>query len=141
MRHTQAHLTRAVLEGVAFGLKDIFCLMRGAGVGPIEQVRLSGGGAKSVLWRQILADVLETELVTVNATEGAAFGAALLAGVGIGVWPDVDTACAQTIFVKDSVSPNVDTTAIYQLLHRQYQKLYPALKPTFHALAGGAFSA
>jgi len=134
-RHTQAHLTRAVLEGVAFGLKDIFDLMHGAGLGPIEQVRLSGGGAKSLVWRQILADILEAELVTVNTTEGAAFGAALLAGVGAGVWPDVDTACAETIFVRDRVSPNPETFAVYRSLHDQYQKLYPALKPTFQGLA------
>ncbi len=134
VRHTQAHLTRAVLEGVAFGIKDIFCLMRGVGLGPIEQVRLSGGGAKSSLWRQILADILEAELVTVNTTEGAAFGAALLAGVGAGVWPDVDTACAQTIFVQDRVSPNPETFEVYRSLHQQYQNLYPALKPTFDAL-------
>ena len=135
MRHTQAHLTRSVLEGVAFGLKDIFCLMKDAGHGPIQEVRLSGGGAKSLLWRQILAGVLDTELVTVNTTEGAAFGAALLAGVGAGIWPDVDIACAQTIFVKDHISPDPKTAGVYQSLHQQYQKLYPALKPTFSALA------
>jgi len=134
-RHTQAHLTRSVLEGVAFGLKDIFCLMKDAGHGPIQEVRLSGGGAKSLLWRQILAGVLDTELVTVNTTEGAAFGAALLAGVGAGIWPDVDIACAQTIFVKDHISPDPKTAGVYQSLHQQYQKLYPALKPTFSALA------
>ena len=135
LRHTQAHLTRAVLEGVGFGVKDMFCLMRDVGLGPIEQVRISGGGAKSPLWRQILADILEAELVTVNTTEGAAFGAALLAGVGAGIWPDVDTACTQTIFIKDRVSPNEETFAVYRSLHEQYQKLYPALKPTFDALA------
>jgi xylulokinase len=135
MRHTQAHLTRSVLEGVAFGLKDIFCLMKDAGLGPIEQVRLSGGGAKSLLWRQILAGVLDTELVTVNTTEGAAFGAALLAGVGAGTWSDIDTACAQTIFVNEHISPDSKTAEIYQSLHQQYQNLYPALKPTFSALA------
>ena len=136
VRHTQAHLTRAVLEGVAFGIKDMFCLMRDAGLGAIEQVRLSGGGAKSGLWRQILADTLEAELVTVNTTEGAAFGAALLAGVGAGVWPDVDAACAETIFVRDRVSPNPENFAVYRSLHQQYQRLYPALKPTFDALTG-----
>ena len=136
VRHRQAHLTRAVLEGVAFGIKDMFCLMRDAGLGAIEQVRLSGGGAKSGLWRQILADTLEAELVTVNTTEGAAFGAALLAGAGAGVWPDVDAACAETIFVRDRVSPNPENFAVYRSLHQQYQRLYPALKPTFDALTG-----
>jgi xylulokinase len=108
--------------------------MKNVGLGPIEQIRVSGGGAKSRLWRQIIADTLGAELVTVNTTEGAAFGAALLAGVGVGVWPDVDTACAQTIVVRDPVSPDPENTEIYQSLHEQYQQLYPALKPTFEAL-------
>ena len=134
-RHTQAHLTRAILEGVAFGLKDIFCLMREAGLGPIEQIRVSGGGAKSSLWRQILADTLEAELVTVNTTEGAAYGAALLAGVGAGVWPNVDAACAQTIIISDSVSPNPENANRYRSMYEQYKALYPALKSTFHGLS------
>lgn len=134
-RHGPAHLTRSILEGVAFGLKDMFCLMREAGLGSIDQVRVSGGGTKSLLWRQILADVLGSELVTVNTTEGAAYGAALLAGIGAGTWPDADTACAQTIRVTDGVSPNPTTVERYNSLHHQYQQLYPALKPTFHALS------
>src|SRR5512143_3495125 len=88
LRHGRGHLTRALLEGVSFGLKDIFTLIQGAGQGEIRQVRASGGGTKGALWRQVLASVLEAELVTVNTTEGAAFGAALLAGVGAGAWPD-----------------------------------------------------
>jgi xylulokinase len=134
-RHGPAHLVRSILEGVAFGLKDIFCLMKDARLGPIEQVRLSGGGVNSPLWRQILADTLEAELVTVNTTEGAALGAALLAGVGVGTWPDVDSACAQTISVKDRISPDPGSVEIYRSIHQQYQNLYPALKPTFHALS------
>jgi len=82
LRHGRGHLTRSVLEGVAFGLKDSFMLIQNAGLGNIHQVRASGGGIKSTLWRQILASVLEAELVTVNAVEGAAYGAALLAGMG-----------------------------------------------------------
>ena len=93
------------------------------------------GGAKSLLWRQIVADTLSAELVTVNTTEGAAFGAALLAGVGAGVWRNVDTACAETIVIKDRISPNKDNAGIYQSIYDQYQRLYPILKPTFHALA------
>ncbi len=135
MRHGRAHLTRAVLEGVAFGLKDMFELMKGVGLGPIEQVRVSGGGAKSSLWRQILADVLEAELVTTNTTEGAAYGAALLAGIGAGVWPDADTACAQTIVITDRVTPKAENTTRYRLLYEQYKNLYPTLKSVFHALS------
>ncbi len=134
-RHGQAHLIRSVLEGVAFGLKDIFNLMQGVGLGPVEEIRVSGGGAKSLLWRQILADTLGAELVTVNTTEGAAFGAALLAGVGAGIWSDVDTACAQTIQVSERVSPDLEDVKRYQAMHRQYQNLYPALKETFHSLS------
>ena len=84
VRHGRAHMTRAVLEGVSFGLKDSFTLIQEAGLGAIKQVRASGGGTKGALWRQILASVLEAELVTVNTTEGAGYGAALLAGVGAG---------------------------------------------------------
>jgi xylulokinase len=123
------------LEGVAFGLKDIFNLMKDVGLGSVDQIRVSGGGAKSSLWRQIIADIFEAELVTVNTTEGAAYGAALLAGVGAGVWPDVDTACAQTIFVSDRVSPDTETSSTYRALYHEYQNLYPILKPTFHALS------
>ncbi len=134
-RHTRAHLTRAVLEGVAFGLKDIFSLIQEVGLKEIDQVRVSGGGAKSNLWRQILADVLESELVTVNTTEGAAYGAALLAGVAAGSWPDVDTACSQTIRVGDRVSPDATNVRRYTELYRHYQSLYPALRPVSHALS------
>jgi xylulokinase len=128
IRHTQAHFTRAVLEGVAFGLRDSFELMKSAGLTDIKQVRVSGGGAKSSLWRQILADVLNVELVTVNTTEGAAYGAAILAGVGAGAWPDVDTACR--ICVKQIGSTFPDATAVvkYEPIYAQYRQLYPALK-------------
>lgn len=134
-RHGQAHLVRAILEGVAFGLKDIFDLIKSAGLGPIEEIRVSGGGAKSSLWLQILADTVGAGLVTVNTTEGAAFGAALLAGVGAGVWPDVDTACALAIQVKDRVSPDAANVKRYHSIHQEYQRLYPALKATFHSLS------
>ena len=134
-RHTRAHLTRAVLEGVAFGLKDIFSLMQDVGMRETEQVRVSGGGAKSNVWRQVLADVLQSELVGVNTTEGAAYGAALLAGVAAGIWPDVDTACAQTIRVSDKVSPDVANVARYAEMYSQYQSVYPALRQVSHSLS------
>jgi xylulokinase len=88
VRHGKAHMTRAVLEGVAFGLRDSLQLMRALGM-PLTQVRASGGGARSAFWRQILADVFDTAMATVNVTEGAAYGAALLAGVGAGVYRDI----------------------------------------------------
>jgi xylulokinase len=130
VRHSFKHLTRAVLEGVAYGLRDSFELMKGAGLSQIEQVRLTGGGAKSALWRQILADVLGTRLVTVSSEEGAAYGAALLAGVGTGAWPTVETACAATIQVGNETNPSQDQE-IYTQRYPLYRGLYPALKPTY----------
>jgi xylulokinase len=134
VRHTAPHLTRAVLEGVAFGLRDSFELIKEAGLAAIDQVRVSGGGARSPLWRQILADVLDVELVTVNTTEGAAFGAALLAGVGVGIWPDVASACAQTIQLTGSTQPQPKAVSRYAALYAQYRRLYPALRDIFPAL-------
>jgi xylulokinase len=134
VRHTQAHLTRAVLEGVAFGLRDGFELMRSAGLTAIRQVRVSGGGARSPLWRQILANVLGVELVTVNTTEGAAYGAALLAATGAGVYPNLDAACAAAIQVTGSTRPS-PARAAYQDIYPLYRDLYPALRPSFNAIA------
>ena len=134
LRHGRGHLTRSVLEGVAFGLKDSFRLIQNAGLGSIDQVRVSGGGARSPLWRQILASVLEVELVTVNTTEGAAYGAALLAGVGAGAWPGVQPACAAVVNLTGRTLPDPAQVETYQRLYPVYRDLYPALKPTFHQL-------
>lgn len=134
IRHRRAHMTRAVLEGVAFGLKDSFTLIQEAGLGSIDQVRISGGGAKSQLWRQILADVLGVELVTVNTTEGAAFGAAILAGVGAGLFNQVLEACERTIQITGSTQPSAAQQA-YQDYYPSYQALYPALSDEFRAIA------
>jgi xylulokinase len=131
LRHGRGHLTRAVLEGVAFGLKDIFSLIQHAGLGEIHQVRASGGGTKGALWRQILASVLEAELVKVNTTEGAAFGAALLAGVGAGAWPDVPSACAAAVRITGSTPPDPSQVEAYRKAYPLYRDLYPALKPGF----------
>ena len=135
LRHGRGHLTRALLEGVSFGLKDSFTLIQNAGLGGIRQVRASGGGTKGALWRQILASVLDAELVTVNTTEGAAFGAALLAGVGIKAWPDVPAACAAAVRITGSTRPDPDQVAAYRKAYRLYRELYPALKPGFDKLA------
>ena len=135
IRHNEGHLVRAVLEGVAFGLRDSFELMKQAGQKEINQVRVSGGGARSLLWRQILADVFGAELVTVNTTEGAAYGAALLAGVGAGLWPDVDSACQATVRLTGSTVPQPAEQAAYEKYYALYRQLYPALKDISHALS------
>ncbi len=135
VRHRRSHLTRSVLEGVAFGIKDIFNLIQASGMGAIEQVRISGGGAKSPLWRQIMADVLGVELVTVNTTEGAAFGAALLAGVGAGLYTSVPEASEAMIAITGRATPDAAATAAYAPYYERYRALYPALAPEYRALA------
>ncbi|MBC7876041.1 MAG: xylulokinase [Anaerolineales bacterium] len=134
LRHSRAHMTRAVLEGVSFGLKDSFTLIQNAGLGAITQVRASGGGTKSILWRQILASVLDAELVTVNTTEGAAYGAALLAGVGAGVWADVISACKASVKITGSTQPDLFQVDAYKKSYSLYQELYPILKPSFEKM-------
>jgi xylulokinase len=129
--HDRRHLTRAVLEGVAFGLRDGLDLMIGAGMAAPAQIRASGGGIASPLWRQILADVLDAEIATVNTTEGAASGAALLAAVGAGWYRDVESAVAALVVATPSADPGPDVGR-YAQLHAIYRDLYPALVPTFH---------
>jgi xylulokinase len=136
LRHGRGHMTRALLEGVAFGLKDSFNLIQNSGLDTLTQVRASGGGTKSPLWRQILASVLEAELVTVNTTEGAAYGAALLAGVGAERWSDVPSACQQTVKINGSCQPEPAWTRSYQKVYSLYRQLYPTLSPVFHQLTG-----
>ena len=134
LRHGRGHMTRAVLEGVSFGLKDSFTLIQNAGLGEIRQVRASGGGTKSALWRQILASVLEAELVTVNTAEGAAYGAALLAAVGAGNWPDVASACRAAVKLTGSTLPDAEQVKTYRQSYLLYRELYPALKSSFQKM-------
>ncbi len=127
-RHTRAHMTRAVLEGVAYGLKDSFSLIAQAGLPSDFTVRLSGGGAQSRFWQGIIADILGAPLVNVNTSEAGAFGAALLAMVGQGIYADVAEACRQTIHTGDVVQPSANH-ARYADDYITYMALYPALKP------------
>jgi xylulokinase len=131
--HDRRHLTRAVLEGVAFGLRDGLDLMVEAGMPRPAQVRASGGGLASPLWRQILADVLGAEIATVETTEGAAYGAALLAAVGAGWFDSVESAAAELIVATPAATPGPDVGA-YAAAHERYRELYPALAPTFRRL-------
>jgi xylulokinase len=121
------------LEGVSFGLRDSLELIKGLGV-LITQVRASGGGARSAVWRQIQADVFGTELVLVNVTEGAAYGAALLAGVGAGAYRSVEEAVNATVKVTDRTAPIAANVKEYENIYPAYRGLYPALKETFHSL-------
>ena len=135
-RHEPVHLVRAVLEGVAFGLRDGLDLITAAGVAHTGEIRVTGGGARSALWRQILAEVLGRPVATVNTTEGAAYGAGILAAVGTGWFGDVQSATGAWVGTADAAAPSSDAGA-YAELHDLYRDLYPALRETFHRLGSG----
>ncbi len=138
LRHGKPHLTRAVLEGVCYGLNDSLTLMRNLGIVP-DRIILSGGGARSTLWKQMLADVFATPCEMVNAVEGAAYGAALLASVGAGIHSSVEEACNVGIRVTDAVGPGPELE-IYKAFYPRYRALYPALRGEFETLAETVFA-
>jgi xylulokinase len=124
--HTRGHIIRAILEGVAFSLKDTFTLFAGMGV-PVSRIRLGGGGARSPLWRQIQADVYGHEVEIVEAEEGAAYGAGILAGVGVGRWKSVDSACDEVVKVAQRIVPQTAVSALMQENYRAYRRMYAAI--------------
>jgi xylulokinase len=134
--HERRHLARAVMEGVAFGLRDGLDLMVAAGLPAPRQIRASGGGTASPVWRQILADVLGAEIATVDTTEGAAFGAGLLGAVGAGWFASVEAAADSVVHATPVAAPGPDALD-YAKLHATYRGLYPALAPAMHRLAAG----
>ncbi len=125
--HTRAHIVRAILEGVAFSLRDTLTIFAEMNV-PVEMIRLGGGGARSPLWRQIQADVYGQTIEIVEAEEGAAHGAALLAGVGVGVWSSVDEACEAAVHVRTRVEPNAESARVMNERYKAFQSLYPVLQ-------------
>ncbi len=133
-RHSLGHMARAVMEGVVFSLRDGQTIMAELGL-PIGEVRAIGGGARSPLWRQMQADILGTPIMTMRAEEGPAFGAALLAGVGAGLYPDVEAAVKAAVATSDTIAPQPEAQRLYDDLYPLYRQLYGMLKPTFDALA------
>lgn len=133
LRHNRRHLVRAVMEGVAFGLRDGLDLMLEAGMVRPRQIRASGGGLASPVWRQILADVLDAELATTSTTEGAAYGAALLGAVGIHWFASVEAASQALVTATPAAAPGPGS-AHYAEAHGIYRELYPALAPTFRRI-------
>ncbi len=125
--HTRGHLVRAVLEGVAYSLKDTFTLFAELGI-PVKGVRLGGGGARGPLWREIQAAIYGYKSDILVAEEGAAFGAALLAGVGAKGWPNLEVACGAAIEVAQQIEPDTATVQRYSEGYKAYRKVYPALK-------------
>jgi xylulokinase len=129
--HTRGHIIRAVMEGVAFSLKDSFTIFDEMQI-PVTSIRLGGGGARSPLWRQIQADVYAHEVEIVAAEEGAAYGAAILAGTGAGAWSTVDEACDKIVRVAQRIPANKKDSTTMQHSYRTYQKIYPALRQIQH---------
>ena len=143
LRHGKPHLIRSVMEGIAYALRDSLEIIRELGT-PIERIYATGGGARSSLWRQIQADVYNAELVTINIAEGPAFGAAILAGVGTGVYDSVESAADEIIKITSATQPNADNVRAYEEYYQIYRALYPALKPQFDrvtaVVSGGEYN-
>ncbi|MAX24708.1 MAG: xylulokinase [Phycisphaeraceae bacterium] len=133
-RHDRSAMIRSLLEGVTFGMADALNIMQQMGIAT-QSVRLSGGGARSDFWRQLQADIYNTPVVTINTQEGPAYGVALLAGVGTGVWSSVKQACQQAISETEKRKPNRKTAKLYQQYHKQYRNLYAALEPMYEQIA------
>jgi xylulokinase len=125
--HTRAHVVRAILEGVAFSLRDTFTIFEEIHV-PVKTIRLGGGGARSPLWRQIQADVYGRRVEIVEAEEGAAYGAAILAGVGSKAWPTVDAACDAVVRVAGHIDRNSRDSVTLDNAYAVYRRIYPAMK-------------
>lgn len=133
-KHTKREMLRAIMEGVVFSLRDCLEIIEELGV-EVSQVRASGGGGKSPLWRQMQADVFNHDICTINASEGPAFGVALLAGVGAGVYKSVEEACESTIKIKSTQKANKEAHEKYNGYYELYRKLYKSLKDDFKSLA------
>ncbi|QDU35186.1 Xylulose kinase [Poriferisphaera corsica] len=134
IRHTHPHLTRALVEGVTFGMNDILQILRNMQI-PTKTIRLTGGGARDPFWRQLQADIYNSPVATVNTDEGPAYGAALLAAVGIGLHPDIHAACKTAIEQSKKLKPNRKLIAFYKKQHAQYQRLYHALASEYQHIA------
>ena len=134
VRHGRPHLIRSVLEGATYAMRDSIEMVREAG-SAVSEIRLSGGGARNALWRQIQADIYGHEVVTVNASEGPAFGVALLAQVGTGGFSSVQEACAATIQVVERTATDDRAKAFYDQGYGIYKQLYQDLKGTFRAMS------
>ena len=134
LTHTRGHLARAIMEGVTYSLRDSLAVLEEIGV-PVKQIRASGGGSRSPLWRQIQADVFGQKVVSINAEQGPAYGVALLAAVGAGTFKDVQEACGATIRVVKETAVNKKSAKAYDAGFPIYQQLYRSLKDDFKRIA------
>ena len=134
LRHSKAHVIRATMEGITYAMRDSLEILRSLDL-PLGRIHATGGGAQSSLWRQMQADVYGTEVVTVNVAEGPAFGAAILAGVGSGVFDSIQVAIDALVKVTSTTEPNPKSVARYEEYYQIFRSLYPALKPQFDAVS------
>jgi xylulokinase len=130
LRHKKEHLVRSVMEGVTFGMRDSLEIIKNLGL-DVGQIRATGGGARSEFWRQMQADIYDAEVVTINIAEGPAFGAAILAGVGAGVYKSIEEATDSLVEITSTTQPIEANKKIYNEYYQIYRDLYPALKPQF----------
>lgn len=133
VRHTKAHLTRSVLEGVAYSLRDCYELISNLGIKG-ESIVISGGGAKSKIWRSIIADLFNAEISTLTCTEGAPYGAAIIASVGTGDYKDITEACNKMLKKEFTIQPDNERVKLYNEFYGIYRELYPQLKNTFSSI-------
>lgn len=134
LRHKRAHIVRSVMEGATYAMRDSLEIIKGMNI-PVQEIRLSGGGARSKFWRQLQADVYGHKSVTINAEEGPAYGAALLAAAGTGAYRDVVEACSATVRVVSRTNPNSKAKHIYDAMYPMYGRLYRSLKQDFRGIA------
>ena len=133
MTHERKHMTRAVLEGVAFSLRDTFEIMKEMGI-KITEISISGGGSNSKLWCQIIADVLNVKVNKLNSNEGPAYGASILSAVGVGIFDTVENACDAFIKIRESIVPQNENINLYNKKYEKYRKIYPTTKELFKQL-------
>ena len=134
MDTTRTDMTQAVLEGVAFAIRDSFEVAKSLGM-KITETKICGGGAKSPLWRKMIANILNIRVCVLDKEEGPSLGAAMLAAVGTGAYETVEAAAGQIVHVVDTIEPDAEIAARYEEKYRQFQQIYPALKPVFDSIA------
>jgi xylulokinase len=133
-RHQKEHFIRSTIEGITFGMKDSLEIIRKQGI-KIEQIRLTGGGAKNKFWKKLQANIYNSEVVTTSSEEGPAFGAAIMAAVGVELFESIESVAEKFIKLKERVEPDKSDAKIYQQLYEEFVQLYPALKNNFATIS------
>jgi xylulokinase len=129
LKHTRAEMIRAVLEGVVMSLRQGLEILIGLEI-PVNRIVTSGGASNHPLWRQLQADIFNRPIYRTQTTEASAVGAAILAGVGIGIYPDIPEACRRTVLWKpDTLKPDIENVALYNDSYQTFTRLYPSIKP------------